>query len=151
MDEQENKAVFVAKSRPQHSSKTQSAISTKLFLALGIITLTAIVAGTTSIIALTRFQENFDSLINRELPTLEDTRHISQLSVTLANRGAGLIFSADNWTRENIMLQVSDDAQWLEEILTRVSNENLPNNRKQEFLDLNTALFTTYVTLNTLT
>lgn len=151
MDEQESKTVFVVESRPQHSSKTQSAISTKLFLALGIITLTAIVAGTTSIIALTRFQNNFDSLINRELPTLEDTRHISQLSVTLANRGAGLIVSADNWTRENIMGQVGDDAQWLEEILTRVSNENLPNNRKHELLDLNKALFTTYVTLNTLT
>lgn len=151
MDEQENKAVFVEKPRPQHSSKTQSAISTKLFLALGIITLTAIIAGATSIIALTRFQENFDSLINSELPTLENTRHISQLSVTLANRGAGLIVSADNWTRENIMGQVSDDAQWLEEILTNVSNENLPNNRKQELLDLNKTLFTTYVTLNTLT
>lgn len=151
MDGAENKEVFEREARPRHSSKTQSAISTKLFLALGFITVTAIIAGVASILALTRFQDNFDTLINVELPTLEDTAHISQLSVTVANRGASLIISPTTWARENIMGQVDDDAQWLEEILTRVSNEELSGNRKHELLDLKALLLDNYTTLNTLT
>lgn len=131
--------------------RTQSAISTKLFLALGFMTVTAIVAGLASILALNRFQDNFNALINAELPTLEDTSHINQLSVTLANRGASLIISPNTWTRVTLMGQVNDDAQWLEEIIARLSNENLSDARKQELLSLRDQLFETYTKLNALT
>jgi len=151
MDGAEFKAFSQEEPRPQHVSSAQSAISTKLFFALGFITVTAIIAGAASIVALNRFEDNFNALINQKLPTLEDTAHISQLSVTVANRGASLIISPTNWARENLMGQVSDDAGWLEEILARVSNENLSGNRKQELLDLNELLIHTYTTLNTLT
>lgn len=151
MNMAENNPISEATARPQHSLKSQSTISTKLFLALGFITITAIVAGIASILALDRFQNNFDSLINREIPTLEDTSNISQLSVTMASRGASLIISPTTWARVNLMGQVDDDAQWLEEILARISNENLSGNRKQELLDLKGLLLDTYTTLNTLT
>lgn len=151
MDMAKNDKISDAAARPQHSMKSQSTISTKLFLALGFITVTAIIAGVASILALNRFQKNFDTLINSELPTLEDTANISQLSVTMANRGASLIISPTTWSRENLMGQVDDDSQWLEEILTRVSNENLSGNRKQELLGLKELLLDTYTTLNTLT
>lgn len=151
MYEAENKEISGGEAGPQYASKAQSTISTKLFLALGFITVTAIVAGVSSILALTRFQENFDSLINTEIPTLEDTANISQLSVTMANRGASLIISPTTWARENLMGQIADDAQWLEEILARVSEDNLSGNRKQELLKLRGLLLDTYNTLNTLT
>jgi len=139
----ERNAPFVA--------KAQSAISTKLFLALGFITVTAIVAGVASIVALNRFQDNYDTLINSELPTLEDTAHISQLSISVAGRGASLIISPTTWTRVNLISQVEDDAAWLEEIVNRISKESLSGTRKQELLDLKEQLFSTYNTLNTLT
>ncbi|HEY9079423.1 ATP-binding protein [Magnetovibrio sp.] len=132
-------------------AKAQSAISTKLFLALGFITITAIVAGVASIVALNRFQDNYDMLINAELPTLEDTAHISQLSISVAGRGASLIISPTTWTRVNLIAQVEDDAAWLEEIVNSISTEALSGNRKQELLDLKEQLFSTYNTLNTLT
>ena len=132
-------------------AKAQSAISTKLFLALGFITITAIVAGVASIVALNRFQDNYDTLINAELPTLEDTAHISQLSISVAGRGASLIISPTTWTRVNLIAQVEDDAAWLEEIVNGISQEALSGNRKQELLDLKEQLFSTYNTLNTLT
>jgi len=151
MNMADNNPVSDVTAKPQHSLKSQSTISTKLFLALGFITITAIVAGIASILALNRFQNNFDSLINREIPTLEDTSNISQLSVTMASLGASLIISPTTWSRENLMGQVDDDAQWLEEILTRITNENLSGNRKQELLNLKELLLDTYATLNTLT
>ncbi|MBL4614125.1 MAG: response regulator [Magnetovibrio sp.] len=132
-------------------TKTQSAISTKLFLALGFITITAIIAGAASILALQRFQENFDLLINKELPTLTDTTHISQLSMSVAGRGANLILSPNSWTRINLIAQVEDDAAWLEEIVNRISKDTLSGNRKEELLHLKEKLFSTYNTLNTLT
>lgn len=132
-------------------TKAQSAISTKLFLALGFITITAIVAGIASIVALNRFQDNYDTLINSELPTLEDTAHISQLSMSIVGRGANLIISPTTWTRVNLIAQVEDDAAWLEEIVSRISQEALPGERKQELLDLKGQLFNTYNNLNTLT
>jgi len=136
---------------PQNASKAQSAISTKLFLALGFLTVTAFVAGLASILALNRFQENFDSLINRELPSLQDTTDISQLSVSMANSGTNLIISPTTWSRENLMAQIADDAHWLKETLDRVSNESLSGNRKQELIDYAESLVNTYNTLNTLT
>ena len=151
MDGAENKDIPPYETTPQHASKPQSAISTRLFMALGFITLTAIGAGLSSIIALNRFQDNFDTLINNELPTLEDTAHISQLAVTVANLGASLIISPTTWARENLMGQVADDTQWLKEILTRVSDEALAGTRKENLLNLNTLLLNTYSTLNTLT
>ncbi|MCW8916871.1 MAG: ATP-binding protein [Magnetovibrio sp.] len=131
--------------------RTQSAISTKLFLALGFITITAIVAGAASIVTLNRFQENYDTLINSELPTLEDTAHISQLSMSVVGRGANLIIAPTSWARSNLISQVEDDASWLEEIVNGISEEALSNTRKQELLSLKTQLFNTYNTLNTLT
>lgn len=151
MYEAENNGISGGDAGPQYASKAQSTISTKLFLALGFITVTAVIAGVSSILALTRFQENFDSLINTEIPTLEDTANISQLSVTMANRGASLIISPTTWARENLMGQIADDAQWLEEILARVSEDNLSGNRKQELLKLRGLLLDTYNTLNVLT
>lgn len=132
-------------------TKTQSAISTKLFLALGFITITAIIAGAASILALNRFQDNYDTLINKELPTLTDTTHISQLSMSVAGRGASLILSPNSWTRINLIAQVEDDAAWLEEIVNHISKETLSGNRKEELLHLKEQLFSTYNTLNTLT
>lgn len=134
-----------------YAAKTQSAISTKLFLALGFITITAIVAGAASILALNTFQKNFDQLVETDLPTLQDTSHISQLSMTMASRGGELIISPNTWTRLNIMGQVNDDAQWLEEILSRVSLKDLSTDRKRELLNLKEQLFFIYSTLNTLT
>lgn len=132
-------------------TKTQSAISTKLFLALGFITITAIIAGAASILALNRFQANYDALINSELPTLTDTTHISQLSMSVAGQGASLIISPTTWTRINLIAQVEDDAAWLEEIVNRISTETLSIYRKEELLTLKEQLFSTYNTLNTLT
>ncbi len=132
-------------------TKAQSAISTKLFLALGFITVTAIIAGAASILALNRFQENYDTLINSELPTLADTSHISQLSMSIAERGASLIISPTTWTRLNLIAQVKDDAAWLEDIVNHIPQGALSGNRKQELLDLKEQLFSTYSTLNTLT
>lgn len=137
--------------KSQHAAKPQSAISTKLFLALGFITFTAIGAGLASIVALDRFQDNFNTLIYKELPTLEDTAHISQLAVTVANLGASLVISPNTWARENLMGQVTDDTQWLKEILKRVSDQALAGTRKQDLLNLNELLLDTYKTLNTLT
>ena len=131
--------------------KTQSAISTKLFLALGFITVTAIVAGGASILALNRFQENYDNMVNTKLPTLSDTTHISQLSMSVAGRGESLIISPNTWTRTNLMGQVEDDAAWLEEIIRRISSDTLSAERRQELLHLKEQLFNTYNTLNTLT
>lgn len=137
--------------RAQPASSPQSAISTKLFLALGFITLTAIIAGGASIVALNRFQTDYDNLTNSELPTLEDTAQISQLSMSVAGRGASLIISPTTWTRLNLIGQVKDDAAWLEEIINRISAQNLSGNRKQELLTLKEELFSTYNSLNTLT
>ena len=132
-------------------TKTQSAISTKLFLALGFITITAVIAGVASILALNRFQKNYDKLINEELPMLSDTTHISQLSMSVAGRGASLILSPNSWTRINLIAQVEDDAAWLEEIINGFSRDALSGNRKDELLYLKEQLFSTYNTLNTLT
>ncbi|MFC1673630.1 ATP-binding protein [Pseudomonadota bacterium] len=132
-------------------AKAQSAISTKLFLALGFITVTAIVAGAASILALNRFQLNFESLISNELPVMSDTANISQLSVSVADRGASLIISPNTWTRLNIIGQVEDDAQWLEEILNNIPDEDLPGNRKADLLRLKGELVNSYSTLNTQT
>ncbi|MEG3620016.1 ATP-binding protein [Magnetovibrio sp. PR-2] len=130
---------------------TKSAISTKLFLALGLITITAIVAGAASIVSLNKFQHNYDNLINAELPTLEDTANISQLSMSVVGRGANLIVAPTSWARANLIAQVEDDAKWLEEIVTGISDEALSSTRKQELLNLKDQLFATYNTLNTLT
>lgn len=132
-------------------AKAQSAISTKLFFALGFITVTAIVAGAASILALDRFQLNFESLTNTKLPVMSDTANISQLSVSVADRGANLIISPNTWTRLNIIGQVEDDAQWLEEILNNIPDEDLPGNRKAELLSLKSELVNSYSTLNTQT
>lgn len=133
------------------ASKKQSAISTKLFLALGFITITVIVTGIASIVAVNRFQENFDALINTNMPTLADTAQISRLSVTVADRGANLIISPNTWTRINIIAQVEDDARWMEEILDRIPDNELSGNRKVELLVLKASLVSTYNTLNILT
>ena len=133
------------------ASKKQSAISTKLFLALGFITITVIVTGIASIVAVNRFQENFDALINTNMPTLADTAQISRLSATVADRGANLIISPNTWTRVNIIGQVEDDARWMEEILSRIPESELSGNRKVELLGLKTSLVDTYNTLNILT
>ena len=130
---------------------TKSAISTKLFLALGLITITAIVAGAASIVSLNQFQHNYDNLINAELPTLEDTANISQLSMSVVGRGANLIVAPTSWARANLIAQVEDDAAWLEEIVSGISDEALSSARKQELLNLKEQLFSTYNTLNTLT
>ena len=130
---------------------TKSAISTKLFLALGLITITAIVAGAASIVSLNQFQHNYDTLINAELPTLEDTANISQLSMSVVGRGANLIVAPTSWARSNLIAQVEDDAAWLEEIVSGISDEALSSARKQELLNLKEQLFATYNTLNTLT
>lgn len=134
-----------------YEAKAQTSISTKLFMALGFITITAIVAGAASILALNTFQKNFDLLVNDELPTLQDTSHISQLSVTMASRGGELVIASNTWSRLNIMGQVNDDAQWLQEILERVSLKDLSKDRKRDLLDLKERLFFVYSTLNTLT
>lgn len=133
------------------TSKPQSAISTKLFVALGFIAITTIFAGAVSIVALNRFQENFDSLININLPTLSDTAHVSQLSASVADRGPSLIISPNTWTRLTIVGQADDDAKWLEEILNRIPENELSENRKSDLLELKSILVKTYSTLNTLT
>lgn len=151
MDTQDHTTQQVDEAGTPYTASPQSAISTKVFLALGFITITAIVAGAASILALNRFQQNFDTLIGSELPTLQDTAHISQLSVTMASRGASLIISPNTWTRVNLMGQVADDAQWLEEILARMSTKALSENRRQELLLLKEQLFQIYNALNTQT
>lgn len=133
------------------AAKTQSAISTKLFLALGFITVTVIVTGIASIVAVNKFQDNFDILINTNLPTLADTAQISRLSATVADRGASLIISPNTWTRISVLGQVEDDANWMEEVLNRIPERELSGNRKAELLALKAALVNTYNTLNILT
>jgi len=135
----------------QFSSKKKSAISTKLFLALGFITTTVIIAGLASIVALNKFQTNFKTLINTNLPTLADTAHISRLSATIADRGDSLITSPNTWTRINLISQINDEAKWLEEVLNRIPETALSKNRKETLLDLKARLVGTYDTLNTLT
>ncbi len=136
---------------PESLSKARSSISTKLLLALGFITGSAITAGVVSIIALNNFQEHFDSLAGKDLSAMEDTAHINQLSVAIASRGASLIVSPNTWRRQNLIDQVNDDAAWLKEILDRVSRESLSKNRKRQLLDLKELLLNTYKTLNMLT
>jgi len=140
---------------PEHSrsfdSKGHAGISTKLFWVLGFTAITAILVGIAFIVALTRFQDNYDTLINTELPILENTAHISQLSVSVAGRGASLVISPTTWTRENLIEQVEDDAAWLEETVNRISSQALSDNHKEKFLKLKADLFETYKRLNALT
>jgi len=131
--------------------KPHSTISTKIFIALGLIAVTTILAGAVSIVALKGFQDNFDTLINTNLPTLTDTGHITQLSGTVADRGPSLIISPNTWTRLTIIGQVEDDANWLEEILNRIPENELTKNRKTKLLELKTTLVETYNRLNLLT
>ncbi|MBL4692630.1 MAG: response regulator [Magnetovibrio sp.] len=131
--------------------RPQSAISSKLFVALGFIAITTIFAGTVSIFALQRFQENFNTLIDKNLPTLADTARINQLSATVADRGAALIISPNTWTRTTIVGQVDDDVEWLEEVLNRIPEKALSANRRSELFDLKSTLLETYKNLNVLT
>lgn len=132
-------------------AKPQSAILTKLFVALGFITITTIFAGVVSIVALKRFEDNFNHLINIDLPTLSDTSQISQLSASVTDRGPALIISPNTWTRLTIVGEVDDDAKWLEEILNRVPQQDLSGKRKGELLALKSTLVDNYIILNRLT
>lgn len=139
-----------AQIRPSNRSP-QTTISAKLFVAFGFISITAFFAGAISIVALTRTQSNFDKLINKNLPTLMSTAHISQLAASVADKGPTLIVSPNEWIRQTIISEVDDDAKWLEEILTNIPESQLPRDRKKELLGLQVTLVDTYRKLSKLT
>lgn len=131
-------------------AKTGAVISTRLFMALGIIMFSSIVGGGSSIFALSQFQNSFNSISRDELPTLTKATQISRISVSIAERGALLVVAPNTWMRITEIEKVRDDAQWLEEILNNISSDVLPLEKKIKLLELKQRLTNSYDTLNLL-
>ena len=129
-------------------AKTGAVISSRLFAALGVIIFSAVIAGGSSIFALNRFQDSFNSISRTELPTLTDAAQISRISVSIAERGAMLVVAPNNWVRITEMEKVRDDARWLEEILSNISTDVLRQDKKSKLLELKKQLTESYDTLN---
>ncbi len=131
-------------------AKTGAVISTRLFMALGIIMFSAIVGGGSSIFALSQFQNSFNSISRDELPTLTKATQISRISVSIAERGALLVVAPNTWMRITEIEKVRDDAKWLEEILNNISSDVLPLEKKVKLLELKQRLTNSYDALNLL-
>ncbi|MCK5167653.1 MAG: hypothetical protein KAQ66_10040, partial [Rhodospirillaceae bacterium] len=131
-------------------AKTGAVISTRLFMALGIIMFSAIVGGGSSIFALSQFQKSFNSISRDELPTLTKATQISRISASIAERGALLVVAPNTWMRITEIEKVRDDAEWLEEILNNISSDVLPLEKKLKLLELKQRLTGSYDTLNLL-
>ncbi len=131
-------------------AKTGAVISTRLFMAFGILMFSAIVGGGSSIFALSQFQNSFNSISRDELPTLTKAAQISRISVSIAERGALLVVAPNTWARITEIEKVRDDAKWLEEILNDISSDVLPLEKKVKLLELKQRLTNSYDTLNLL-
>ena len=131
-------------------AKTGAVISTRLFMAFGIIMLSAIVGGGSSIFALNQFQNSFNSISKDEIPTLTKATQISRISGSIAERGALLVVAPNIWMRITEIEKVRDDAQWLEEVLNNISSDVLPLEKKTKLLELKQRLTNSYDRLNLL-
>lgn len=131
-------------------AKTGAVISSRLFAALGVIILAAVISGGASIFALNRFQASINSISKTELPTLTDAAQISRISVSIAERGAMLVVAPNNWMRITEIEKVRDDADWLEEILSNISTDVLLPEKKNKLLELKKQLTEFYDILNIL-
>lgn len=131
-------------------AKTGAVISTRLFAALGVIMLSTIIAGGSSIFALNQFQSSFNSISSDELPTLTKASQISRISASIAERGALLVVAPNTWMRVTEIEKVRDDAKWLEEILNNISSDVLPSAKKKKLLELKQRLTESYDKLNVL-
>ncbi|MCK5445993.1 MAG: response regulator [Rhodospirillaceae bacterium] len=131
-------------------AKTSPVISRRLFAALGVIMLSVVIVGTVSILALMRFQASYATLNTVELPTLTETAHISRLSASIAERGAGVIVAPTEWARISEIEKIRDDAAWLDEILNSTPSEVLSQARRASLLDLKQELIATYNRLTVL-
>ena len=132
-------------------SKHPFGIGFRLFSGTGLITLVAIIVATTFILVAGRFQGNFQSITEKNLPAITAAAQLSRLSNSIASQGPWMYAANSEWARQTAYSRALDEANWLENLLNEADNTAIDAETKAVFLDLSRRLLERYAELDGLT